>query len=73
MDGDDRIDARELKAAIRALGFDSVTSAEVRRALVDVGAEDGLVTFGQFCDIMASKIVSWRQDDANFSGRGRST
>merc|ERR1719191_2534245 len=50
------IDARELKAALRALGFE-VKKEDVRRMLADVGKEPSQpLTFDDFCEMMRGKM-----------------
>lgn len=55
-DKDSRIDAHELKVAMRALGFD-VRKEEVLRILQDLGKDEGeTIEFSEFHDIMKVKI-----------------
>ena len=50
------IDARELKAAMRALGFD-VKKDQVRKMLADIGRDaSSSVGFDDFCELMASRM-----------------
>merc|ERR1712217_854776 len=50
------IDARELKAALRALGFE-VKKEDVRRMLSDVGKEPSQpIDFNDFCEMMRGRM-----------------
>eukprot|EP01066_Platyproteum_vivax_P008199 Platyproteum_vivax@DN3385_c0_g1_i1.p1 len=50
------IDARELKAAMRALGFD-VKKVEVRKMFSDLGKDAAeTISFEQFCELMSLKM-----------------
>lgn len=52
------IDAKELKVAMRALGFEP-KKEEVRRILQDIDKNgEGLIRFEDFLDIMTNKMVS---------------
>lgn len=52
-----QIDARELKAAMRALGF-QVKKAEIRRMIQDIDKDgDGQVSFEEFVEMMTGKMV----------------
>ena len=51
------IDAKELKVAMRALGFEP-KKEEVRRILQDIDKNgDGAIRFEEFMDIMTQKMV----------------
>jgi centrin-1 len=51
------IDVRELKAAMRALGF-QVKKAEIRQMLADIDKDDsGSVDLEEFTEMMTSKMV----------------
>lgn len=51
------IDAKELKAAMRALGF-QVKKADVRRMIADVDKDDsGTIDFQEFVEMMTGKMV----------------
>ncbi|EER12718.1 Caltractin, putative [Perkinsus marinus ATCC 50983] len=53
------IDAREIKAAMRALGIEDVSKDMVGRMLADVGKHPSqTVTLDEFCDMMAPKMAS---------------
>ncbi len=55
-DGSGSIDVRELKAAMRALGF-QVKKSEIRQIISDIDKdENGTVEFDEFCDLMAGRI-----------------
>ncbi len=55
-DNNGLIDAKELKAAMRALGF-QVKKAEVRKMIVDINKEDqGAITFDDFIEIMTGRM-----------------
>ena len=55
-DGSGSIDVRELKAAMRALGF-QVKKSEIRQIIADIDKdENGTVEFDEFCDLMAGRI-----------------
>jgi len=50
------IDARELKAALRALGFE-VKKEDVRRMLADVGKDPSQpIDFNEFCEMMRGRM-----------------
>ena len=52
------IDAKELKAAMRALGF-QVKKADVRKMIAEVDKDDsGAIDFGEFVEMMTGKMVS---------------
>jgi centrin-1 len=52
------IDAKELKVAMRALGFEP-KKEEVRRILQEIDkAGEGTIRFEEFMDIMTGKMVS---------------
>merc|ERR1719326_1593328 len=51
------IDARELKAALRALGFDQIKKEDVRRMLSDVGKDPTQpIDFNDFCEMMRGRM-----------------
>lgn len=51
------IDAKELKAAMRALGF-TVKKAEVRKMIADIDKDSsGTIDFDEFVDLMTGKMV----------------
>ncbi|KAF4690969.1 hypothetical protein FOZ60_016445 [Perkinsus olseni] len=53
------IDAREMKAAMRALGLEDVTKDMVARMLAEVGKHPSqTVTLDEFCDMMAPMMAS---------------
>lgn len=55
-DGSGEIDAKELKAAMRALGF-AVKKADVRKMLADLDKEpDEGIDFASFLDLMTGKM-----------------
>ena len=55
-DNNGLIDAKELKAAMRALGF-QVKKAEVRKMIVDINKEEqGAITFDDFTEIMTGRM-----------------
>ena len=55
-DNNGQIDAKELKAAMRALGF-QVKKAEVRKMIADVNKEEaGIITFDDFVEIMTGRM-----------------
>ncbi|RQM31229.1 hypothetical protein B5M09_002418 [Aphanomyces astaci] len=57
-DGSGSIDARELKAAMRALGF-QVKKAEVRKMIADIDKdENGTIEFENFVEMMTSRMVN---------------
>ncbi len=52
------IDAKELKAAMRALGF-QVKKADVRKMIAEVDKDDsGAIDFDEFVEMMTGKMVS---------------
>lgn len=56
-DGSGSIDARELKAAMRALGF-QVKKAEIRKMIADVDKdESGTIDLDEFTEMMTGKMV----------------
>ena len=55
-DSNGQIDAKELKAAMRALGF-QVKKAEVRKMISDIDKED-FISFDDFVEIMTGRMVS---------------
>jgi len=57
-DGSGRIDAKELKVAMRALGFEP-KKEEVKRMIAEVDREGtGTVEFQDFLDLMTVKMVN---------------
>ena len=55
-DGSGSIDAKELKAAMRALGF-QVKKADVRKMIADIDKdESGTIDFQEFVDMMTGKM-----------------
>ena len=55
-DGSGSIDVKELKAAMRALGF-QVKKAEIRQMIADLDKdESGAIEFDEFCDLMKGRI-----------------
>lgn len=55
-DGNGNIDAKELKAAMRALGF-QVRKADVRKMIADIDKdESGTIDFNEFIDLMTGKM-----------------
>ncbi|RHY17208.1 hypothetical protein DYB28_010098 [Aphanomyces astaci] len=61
-DGSGSIDARELKAAMRALGF-QVKKAEVRKMIADIDKdENGTIEFENFVEMMTSRMVNASRD-----------
>jgi len=58
-DGSGTIDIRELKAAMRALGF-TVKKAEIREMLSDLSKPEDCtsVDFSEFCELMLDKMNS---------------
>ncbi len=55
-DSNGQIDAKELKAALRALGF-QVKKAEVRKMIADIDRdEQGTVSFDDFQEIMTGRM-----------------
>lgn len=56
-DGSGSIDARELKAAMRALGF-QVKKAEIRQMIADIDKdESGTINVDEFIEMMTGKMV----------------
>ena len=56
-DGSGNIDAKELKAAMRALGF-QVKKADVRKMIADIDKDgNGSIDFEEFLDMMTAKMV----------------
>ena len=56
-EGTGAIDAKELKVAMRALGFEP-KKEEVRKILQDIDkAGDGIIKYEDFMDIMTSKMM----------------
>ncbi len=56
-DGSGTIDARELKAAMRALGF-QVKKAEIRKMISDIDKdESGAIELDEFTEMMTGKMV----------------
>ena len=57
-EGTGKIDAKELKVAMRALGFEP-KKEEVRRILQDIDKHgDGTINFDDFMEIMSVKVVN---------------
>ncbi|CAJ1363261.1 unnamed protein product [Effrenium voratum] len=55
------IDARELKAALRALGFE-VKKEDVRRMLADIGKDPSQpIDFNEFCEMMKGRRTGTRK------------
>merc|ERR1712139_403912 len=55
-DGSGTIDARELKVAMRALGF-QVKKSEVRKMISDIDKDDsGTIDFEEFLQMMTAKM-----------------
>merc|ERR1711981_1023247 len=55
-DASGAIDVRELKAAMRALGFE-VKNEELKKMVADVDSDgSGQIEFGEFLEMMTSKI-----------------
>jgi centrin-1 len=55
-DGSGTIDAKELKAAMKALGFEP-TKEEVRRMITDTGSDEtGAISFSQFLQVMTKRM-----------------
>lgn len=56
-DGNGTIDVKELKAAMRALGF-TIKKAEIRRMIAEIDKdESGTVDFNEFVEMMTGKMV----------------
>lgn len=56
-DGSGSIDVRELKAAMRALGF-QVKKAEIRQMIADIDKdESGTINVDEFIEMMTGKMV----------------
>ena len=56
-DGSGGIDVKELKAAMRALGF-TIKKAEIRKMIADIDKDgSGTVDFPEFVDMMTGKMV----------------
>ncbi|KAF1328923.1 Caltractin, partial [Globisporangium splendens] len=61
-DGSGSIDVRELKAAMRALGF-RVKKAEIRQMIADIDKdESGTINQDEFIEMMTGKMVGRRKD-----------
>jgi centrin-1 len=57
-EGRGAIDAKELKVAMRALGFEP-KKEEVKKILSDIDKQgDGVIRFDDFMDIMTMKVVN---------------
>ena len=57
-DGSGSIDIKELKAAMRALGF-TVKKAEIRQMIQDIDKDDsGTVDFDEFVEMMTGRMTS---------------
>ncbi|KAH0795740.1 centrin [Histomonas meleagridis] len=62
-DGSGSIDAKELKVAMKALGFDP-TKEEIRRMINDVDTEKtGSISFAQFLQMMTKKMQERNPED----------
>ncbi|KAH0795196.1 centrin [Histomonas meleagridis] len=62
-DGSGSIDAKELKVAMKALGFDP-TKEEIRRMINDVDTErTGSISFAQFLQMMTKKMQERNPED----------
>lgn len=58
-EGNGVIDAKELKVAMRALGFEP-KKEEVKKILVDIDrAGDGVIKYEDFLEIMTQKMVKY--------------
>jgi centrin-1 len=58
-EGRGAIDAKELKVAMRALGFEP-KKEEVKKILSDIDKHgEGAIRFDDFMDIMTTKVVSY--------------
>ena len=56
-DGSGGIDATELKAAMKALGFEDTTSAHVKEMIEGVDKDaSGSIEFEEFAQMMTSKV-----------------
>ena len=56
-DASGSIDAKELKAAMRALGF-QVKKAEIRKMIADIDKDaSGAIEFDEFIEMMTGKMV----------------
>lgn len=57
-DGSGTIDIRELKAAMRALGF-QIKKAEIRQMIAEIDKDDsGAIDFDEFRELMTGKMSS---------------
>ena len=57
-DGSGSIEVKELKAAMRALGF-QIKKAEIRKMVADVDKdENGSIEFDEFVDMMTSRMAN---------------
>lgn len=66
------IDVKELKAAMRALGF-TVKKAEIRRMISDIDKdENGTVDFNEFVEMMTGKMVPKQQPQLQSHRRSHS-
>jgi centrin-1 len=62
-DGSGSIDAKELKVAMKALGFEP-TKEEIRRMITDVDTEGlGVISFAQFLQMMTKKMEERNPED----------
>jgi centrin-1 len=60
------VDAREMKAAMRALGFD-VKKEQVRQMLTDIGKDAAdTIDFDEFCELLGSKMGEKNSRDEIF-------
>ena len=56
-DGSGNIDQKELKVAMRALGFEPKT-AEIKKMIQDVDKDgSGVIDYNEFCDMMTAKMA----------------
>ena len=56
-DGSGTIDAKELKVAMRALGFEP-TKEEIKKMIADIDRDgSGTIDFSEFLDMMTAKMV----------------
>jgi centrin-1 len=62
-DGSGSIDAKELKVAMKALGFEA-TKEEIRRMITDVDTDGtGAISFAQFLQMMTKKMEERNPED----------
>lgn len=68
-DNSGTIDERELKDAMKALGFDA-TKAEVTKMIADIDKDgSGTIDFEEFLDMMKKKMVSFCLDNFELISR----